>query len=92
MLSLPVIIHVLKPKVLTSISPELAASIGIYFLWLILAFSHLNSNKGKFVSMSLAGFCILDLTLAAAFSPIFALTALALFTLSLILQKWAPAT
>lgn len=92
MLSLPVIVHFLKPRVLTSIPPELGAGLGIYVLWLFLAFSHLNTNKGKFVAMSLAGFCILDLTFAAAFSPAAAIATLILFAASLTLQKWAPAT
>ena len=71
--------------------PSLSALL-LYWLWMVSAFRQINSNKGKFVSMSLAGFCLLDATFAAQFGWPWILVCLVLFGLSLMLQKWAPAT
>ncbi len=73
-------------------SPSTLAALLLYWLWMISAFRKINSNKGQFVSMSLAGFCLLDATFAAQFGWPWLLVGLALFGLSNLLQKWAPAT
>lgn len=75
-----------------SISLITISSLLIYFIWMIIAFRKISTNKGKFVSMSLAGFCLLDACFAAAFGWQWLLVCLGLFALSLFLQKFAPAT
>jgi 4-hydroxybenzoate polyprenyltransferase len=68
------------------------AALVIYWLWMGLAFRKINTNKGQFVSMSLAGFCLLDACFASFFGWPALIICLILFVSSLILQKWAPAT
>lgn len=72
-------------------TPTLTA-LFIYWVWMITAFLKINTNKGRFVSMSLAGFCLLDTCFASIFGWQWLITCLILFALSLFLQKWAPAT
>jgi 4-hydroxybenzoate polyprenyltransferase len=71
--------------------PSLTALV-LYWLWMVSAFRKINTNKGQFVSRSLAGFCLLDATFAAQFGWPWLVVCLALFGLSHTLQKWAPAT
>ncbi len=94
MLLLPILALPLNLNILSNASvgiPTITA-LALYLLWMLGAFRKINSNKGQFVSMSLAGFCILDATFAAQFGWPWLLLCLALFGISLLLQKWAPAT
>jgi len=64
-----------------------------YWIWFAVSLIKLKVNdKGSFVSMSLAGFCLLDATIAAIFGWPYLIITLLLFTLALLLQKIAPAT
>ncbi len=65
---------------------------AIYALWLLRAFQFLEKNKGLYVSKCLAGFCLLDACFVAQFGWVWVVICLALFGLSLLLQKVAPAT
>lgn len=76
----------------TDISVITITAIVIYWLWMVTAFRKINTNKGQFVSMSLAGFCLLDATFAAQFGWQWLITCVVLFSFSLLLQRWAPAT
>lgn len=73
-------------------SVTISIALLCYCVWMISAFMQINHNKGLFVSMSLAGFCLLDATLATLFGWFWLFVCLGLFALSLLLQKWAPAT
>lgn len=64
----------------------------LYWAWMITAFRKINTNKGQFVSMSLAGFCLLDACFASFLGWYGLIICAILFVFSLILQKWAPAT
>lgn len=90
MLLLPLI--AIAPLYSAFVSCAIFAALLIYYIWMITAFKQINTNKGKFVSMSLAGFCLLDACFAAAFGWQWLLICLVLFALSLFLQKFAPAT
>ncbi|MGJ8673931.1 UbiA family prenyltransferase [Rubritalea sp.] len=68
------------------------AALLLYLIWMVAAFRKINTNKGKFVSMSLAGFCLLDACFASFFGVTWLIVCLILFIISLTLQKWAPAT
>ncbi|MFC5049688.1 UbiA family prenyltransferase [Rubritalea spongiae] len=72
-------------------APE-GTAIILYWIWMVTAFGKINTNKGQFVSMSLAGFCLLDACFASFFGWQWLLVCLILFIFSLTLQKWAPAT
>lgn len=64
-----------------------------YWIWFAASLSNLKHNrKGPFVAMSLAGFCLLDATIAALFGWPYLSIALILFILALLLQKITPAT
>ncbi len=69
-----------------------AAAILIYAVWLIYSFKFIDSNKGKFVSQCLAGFCLLDACFVAQFGWQWLTACIILFLASLKLQKIAPAT
>ena len=88
MLALPLIV------LLTNQNFEIltALAILIYAAWLIYSFQFIDSNKGKFVSQCLAGFCLLDACFVAQFGWQWLITCLILFLVSLQLQKIAPAT
>lgn len=60
--------------------------------WILLALKKLGKSKPTFVSMALAGFCLIDATMVAAFSPLIACICVALFLLALLLQRVTPAT
>ncbi|MFK7909698.1 MAG: UbiA family prenyltransferase [Akkermansiaceae bacterium] len=60
--------------------------------WILLALKKLNESKPAFVSRALAGFCLIDATIVAAFSPLVACICVALFALALLLQRITPAT
>lgn len=70
----------------------LTVVILIYLGWTFSALKQLKHSKPAFVSQALAGFCLLDACIAATFSPTLALICLPLFGLSLLLQKFTPAT
>lgn len=88
MLALPLIVVFTQQRfdILT------ALAILIYAAWLIHSFKFIDSNKGKFVSQCLAGFCLLDACFVAQFGWQWLITCLILFLASLQLQKIAPAT
>lgn len=92
MLTLPVATIVVTYQSGVSITSPILVAVLVYLLWMITAFRKINTNKGQFVSMSLAGFCLLDATFAAQFGWQWLITCFVLFGLSLLLQKWAPAT
>ena len=94
MLLLPILALPLNLSILSNAAVGIPTITGlaIYLLWMLIAFRKINSNKGQFVSMSLAGFCILDATFAAQFGWTWLMLCLLLFGISLLLQKWAPAT
>ena len=71
--------------------PSLCA-LSLYWLWMGFAFSQINRNKGRFVSMSLAGFCLLDACFASHFGWLYPAICLLLFLMALAMQRWAPAT
>lgn len=93
MLSLPLLALISKTKYHGEYL-QIAAlvAIAIYALWMIHAFSYLSKNKGIYVSKCLAGFCLLDACFVAQFGWVWLIICLALFGLSLALQKIAPAT
>jgi len=94
MLLLPLLALPLNLNILFHSVVDMSSLIALilYWLWMISAFRKINSNKGQFVSRSLAGFCLLDATFAAQFGWPWLLVCLLLFGLSHTLQKWAPAT
>lgn len=94
MLLLPLIALPLNLNILFHGSVDLPSltALALYLLWMVSAFRKINSNKGQFVSRSLAGFCLLDACFAAQFGWPWLLVCLGLFGLSHTLQKWAPAT
>lgn len=68
-------------------------SLAIYWLWLSSGFRKLNHDKGRYVAKCLAGFSLLDACYASSDDNIlWLLVCLGLFTLALLLQRWAPAT
>lgn len=62
------------------------------FAWLIYSFAQLTTNKARFVSFCLAGFCLLDLVFVVHASPARSLNCLGLFICALGLQHNTPAT
>lgn len=92
MLALPLLPLAINFLVLEQVSLTLCSALGYYYVWMVSAFMLINTNKGQFVSRSLAGFCLLDACFAAAFGWQWLLVCLGLFALSLFLQKFAPAT
>ena len=88
MLALPLTILITNP----AFNTQTLVAIAIYAIWLIYAFSFINSNKGNYVSKCLAGFCLLDACFIAHYGWGWLLTCIILFLLSLSLQKIAPAT
>ncbi len=60
--------------------------------WILLALKKLNHSKSAFVSRALAGFCLIDAVIVAAFSPLIACICIALFVFALLLQRITPAT
>lgn len=92
MLALPILLLFVNFQLSEQISVSLCTAVAIYYIWMTSAFMLINTNKGQFVSMSLAGFCLLDACFAAAFGWQWLVVCLVLFALSLFLQKFAPAT
>ena len=67
-------------------------TLAITTIWIFLALKRLNSSKPAFVSRALAGFCLIDATIVAPFSPSVACVCITLFLLALLLQRVTPAT
>lgn len=84
-------LHLEKVLYVTNLPVALAA-LASYFVWNTCSFIKLKSNKGEFVSMSLAGFCLLDAFFIALSGWENFFIVLGLFLLALLLQRWAPAT
>ncbi|GAA5497354.1 hypothetical protein Rhal01_03548 [Rubritalea halochordaticola] len=72
--------------------PIILVALANYLIWNTCSFIKLKSNKGAFVSMSLAGFCLLDAFFIALSGWQNFFIVLGLFLLALLLQRWAPAT
>jgi len=94
MLALPLIgILLLKNQgAFHQINGLITFTVGAYLAWMIYSFSILSHSKPAFVSRALAGFCLLDASIAATFSLPITLICLGLFGLALLLQKITPAT
>lgn len=60
--------------------------------WIMFCLLTLKHSKPRFVSHTLAGFCLLDACLVAPFAPSISLICLAFFGIALTLQKITPAT
>jgi len=88
MLALPFTIIITNP----TFQIQTLVAIAIYAIWLIYAFSFIDTNKGNYVSKCLAGFCLLDACFIAHYGWEWLLICIILFLLSLSLQKIAPAT
>ena len=71
-------------------------AVGMFVLWLARAFRQLRSTRpdriGKFVSMLLAGIILVDLIALAQFGIIFWPICVGLLALTLLAQRWIPAT
>ena len=88
MLLLPLMILFTNP----TFDPLTVVAILIYGFWLMNSFRFIDSNKGKFVSQCLAGFCLLDACFVAQYGWEWLVTCLVLFLFARQLQKIAPAT
>ncbi|WP_018969546.1 UbiA family prenyltransferase [Rubritalea marina] len=92
MLALPLLCFLVLRVDLSAARLEASIALSLYMVWMLSAFHFLKFHKGKFVAMSLAGFCLLDTTVVASHSVGAAVATTLLFGLALLLQRWAPAT
>lgn len=73
-------------------APTIIAAFLCYWAWLGRGFSMLQKDKGGYVAICLAGFSLLDACFVSWLGAPWLLICLGLFSLALLLQRWAPAT